>query len=202
MADTPGLAWGIARFGTGRLIVSSSAQVEALTHLPPEALRLETDNIERLHKLGLHKVGQFIKIPRASLRKRFGPHILLRLDMALGKTIEPLEPVYPITPYQERLPCLEPIVTATGIEIALQRLLDTLCHRLRKEQKGLREALFKGFRIDGKVEQVAITTNRPSYHIKHLRKLFEDKLTTIEPALGIELFVLEALRVEDHFPIQ
>jgi protein ImuB len=202
MADTPGLAWGIARFGTGRLIVSSSAQVEALTHLPPEALRLETDNIERLHKLGLHKVGQFIKIPRASLRKRFGPHILLRLDMALGKTIEPIEPVYPITPYQERLPCLEPIVTATGIEIALQRLLDTLCHRLRKEQKGLREALFKGFRIDGKVEQVAITTNRPSYHIKHLRKLFEDKLTTIEPALGIELFVLEALRVEDHFPIQ
>ena len=36
----------------------------------------------------------------------------------------------------------------------------------------------------------------------HLFKLFEIKLSTIEPALGIELFVLEAPKVEDHFPLQ
>jgi protein ImuB len=32
--------------------------------------------------------------------------------------------------------------------------------------------------------------------------LFEIKLPTIEPALGIELFVLEAPKVEDHYPVQ
>ena len=37
---------------------------------------------------------------------------------------------------------------------------------------------------------------------RHLFKLFEIKLSTIEPALGIELFVLEAPKVEDHFPLQ
>ena len=57
-----------------------------------------------------------------------------RLDQALGHEEEVIQPVQPVEPYQERLPCLEPIVTATGIEIALQRLLETLCHRLQKKR--------------------------------------------------------------------
>ena len=108
----------------------------------------------------------------------------------------------PVEPYQERLPCLDPIITVTGIEIALDRLLKILCYRLQQEQKGLRLASFKGHRVDGKVVQVDIGTNRPSHNVSHLFKLFEVKLPTIEPALGIELFVLEAPKVEDHFPLQ
>ena len=122
--------------------------------------------------------------------------------MALGQEIETIQPVQPIEAYQERLPCLEPIVTATGIEIALRQLLETLCLRLLREQMGLRTALFKCFRVDGKVEQVEIGTHRPSYNINHLFKLFENKLQTLEPALGIELFVLEAPKVESHLPLQ
>jgi protein ImuB len=100
------------------------------------------------------------------------------------------------------LPCLEPIVTATGIEIALKQLLKTLCFRLQQDQKGLRTAVFKGYRIDGKIERIEIGTNRPSHHVKHLFKLFEVKLQSIEPALGIELFILEAPKVEDYFSEQ
>jgi protein ImuB len=126
----------------------------------------------------------------------------MRLDMALGQEMETIQAIEPIEPYLERLPCLEPIVTATGIEIALKNLLDILCLRLRKEQKGLRTAIFKGFRVDGKIEQIEISTNRPSYDVDHLFKLFEIKLSTMEPALGIELFILEAPKTEDHFPVQ
>jgi protein ImuB len=97
---------------------------------------------------------------------------------------------------------MEPIVTATGIEIALQQLLQTLCLRLQQEQKGLRSAIFKGFRVDGKIECVEIATSHPSHSVKHFFKLFGIKLSTIEPALGIELFVLEAPKVEDHLPQQ
>ncbi|HMI66587.1 MAG TPA: DNA polymerase Y family protein [Cyclobacteriaceae bacterium] len=202
MADTVGVAWAVARFGKEPLIIADGMHIEALMCLPPEALRLEPDAIGRLHKLGLHHVRQFIKMPRSSLRRRFGLSFLQQVDKALGQEIELLEPVLPVALYQERLPCLEPIVTATGIEIALQRLLNTLCLRLQQEQKGLRTAVFKGYRVDGKVEQVDIVTSRPSHTINHLFKLFEHKLQTIEPALGIELFVLEAPTVEDHFPQQ
>ncbi len=205
MADTVGVAWGVARFGTStssQSVINSEIHFEALMSLPPEALRLELATVDRLHKLGLHQVKQFINMPRASLRRRFGQHFIMRLDMALGQEIEVIEPVQPVVPYQERLPCMDPIVTATGIEIALQQLLGTLCFRLHQEQMGLRTATFKGYRVDGKVEQIEIGTSRPSNHVRHLFKLFENKLQTIEPALGIELFVLEAPKVEDHFPQQ
>lgn len=201
IADTAGLAWGVARF-SGESIIHSERHFDALASLPPEGLRLETETIERLHKLGLHKASQFIRMPRPSLRKRFGPNILLQIDKALGQEIETIEPVIPIEPYQERLPCMEPIVTATGIEIALKELLNMLCLRLQQEQKGLRQAVLKCYRVDGKMVQVSIGTNRPSHHVQHLFKLFELKLQTIEPALGIELFVLEAPKVDDHFSKQ
>ena len=63
-------------------------------------------------------------------------------------------------------------------------------------------AFFKGYRVDGKIEKIEIGTNRPSCNSKHLFKLFENKIGTIEPALGIELFILEAPKVEDHLTVQ
>lgn len=202
MAETPGIAWAVARFGKEPFVIPNGLHIQALLPLPPESLRLELDTVARLHKLGLHQIRQFINMPRSSLRRRFGRHFIMRLDMALGQEIEIIEPVRPVEPYQERLPCLDPIVTAPGIEIALQHLLKALCLRLRQEQKGLRVAVLKGYRVDAKVEQIKIETNRPSHNVNHLFKLFEIKLSTIEPALGIELFILEAPKVEDHFPQQ
>jgi protein ImuB len=202
MADTPTVAWGVARYGKQPLVIPERKHIEAVLPLPPEALRLEQEIIERLHKLGLHRVSQFINMPRTSLRRRFGTLFLSRLDMVIGQEIEMIEPIHPIEPYQERLPSLEPIATAVGIEIALNELLKTLCLRLQKEQKGLRTAVFKCYRIDAKVEEVSIATSRPSHSVDHLFKLFEIKLATIEPALGIELFILEAPKVEEHLPLQ
>ncbi len=202
IADTPGVAWAVARFGRESMVVETGCSREAMLKLPPESLRLESEAVERLHKLGLHQVHQFISLPRSSLRRRFGHHLLMRIDMALGSEVEIVEPVQPVEPYQERLPCLEPIVTAKGIEIALQELLKTLCFRLQQEQKGLRIAVFKGYRVDGKTEKLEIATSQPTHHVSHLFKLFEVRLSMIEPALGIELFVLEATKVEDYLPRQ
>lgn len=202
IADTPGVAWAVARYGKHPLVIAPNRHVEALLPLPPESLRLEQDVVDRLHKLGLHQIRQFIQMPRPTLRRRFGPHFMMRLNMALSQEIETIDPVMPPEPYQERLPCMEPIITATGIEIALRQLLETLCHRLQQEQKGLRAAVFKCYRADGKIETIDIGTHRPSHSGFHLFKLFEIKLTTIEPALGIELFVLEASKVEDHIAEQ
>jgi protein ImuB len=201
IADTIGAAWGMARFGR-TLVVPGGQHLSAILSLPPEALRLESEVVQRLHKLGLHQIAQLINIPRSSLRRRFGQQFIIMLDKTLGEEIETMEPIIPIEPYQERLPCLDPILTATGIAIALRQLLETLCRRLQEEQKGLRKATFKCFRVDGKTESINISTTRPSHNVAHLFKLFEIRISTLEPALGIELFILEAPVVEDHLPQQ
>ena len=227
MADTIGAAWGIARYGgvacyggvarfgdmdrsggmdrSGRPvapIIESGAQTTALLPHPPTALRLDAAILDRLQRLGLYRIGDIAGMPRSALRRRFGPALLLRLDQAFGREPEVIEPVQPVAAYQERLPCLEPIQTAGGIEIALTRLLEMLCGRLQREGKGLRTAIFTGYRVDGKLVQIDIGTNRATHHIQHLFKLFEQKIPTIEPDPGIELFVLEARIVEDVTPKQ
>jgi protein ImuB len=202
IADTIGTAWAVARYGKISPIIEEGGQVNALLHLPPAALRLEIDVLERMHKLGFYQISQFISMPRSTLRRRFGQMLLDRLDQALGVSAEPIEPVCPVEPYQERLPSLEPIVTAQGIKIALRRLLDMLCKRLVKEGKGLRTGVFKGFRLDGQIEKVEICTTSASAHADHLFKLFELKISTMKPDLGIELFLLEAPVVEDAAQVQ
>lgn len=201
MADTIGAAWAVSRFGKDLLVQEGDGK-EALLCLPPNALRIEPAIVERLFKLGLRQIEDFINMPAASLRRRFGESLLKRLDQALGYEAEFVESVTPMEPYQERLPCLEPIASATGIEIAIEELLRVLCGRLKKEGKGLRLASLKCFRVDGEIISVGISTNRPSSNPKHLFQLFEIKVSTIEPALGIELFLLEALKVEDQDPVQ
>jgi protein ImuB len=231
IADTIGCAWAVARFEKGKLIVERGQQSTALLSLPAAALRLDDDTVERLNKLGLRQVKDFIRMPQTALRRRFGSQkvrksgsreegnktfglsdpiaigfpssgLIQRINQALGLEEEIIQPVHPIEPYQERLPCLEPIVTATGIEIALQRLLENLCNRLKQEGKGIRTAVLKCYRIDGKIEEITIGTIRASHHADHLFRLFELKITSIEPALGIELFILHATKVEDHLPLQ
>lgn len=197
IADTIGTAWAISRYGQITPFIEAGRQAEAMLPLPPGALRLDPAILQRLEKLGLYQIQNIINMPRRALRRRFGDLLLKRLDQALGQEIEVIQPIHPIEPYQERLPCLEPIRTATGIEIALKKLLETLCQRFEQESKGLRSAIFKGYRIDGDVQKIQIGTSRPSRNIAHLFKLFEPKIASIYPALGIELFVLEAPIVEE-----
>lgn len=197
IADTIGTAWAVARFGKITPIIDGGMQAQALLNLPPVALRLEPVVLEKLQKLGFGTINSFMQIPRSVLRRRFGEGFLLRLAQALGLEDETIKPLIPPVPYAERLPCLEPVRTAKAIEIAIQKLLEGLCARLQAEGKGVRKATLKCYRIDGKMVQVGISTNRGSHSVSHLFKLFELQVSRIEPALGIELFLLEALKVED-----
>jgi protein ImuB len=196
MADTIGCAWAVARYGN-QMIVEKGAQVETLLPLPITALRLSEETISVLQKLGLRQIKDVISIPHTSLRRRFGTTLLQRLRQAIGEEEEVIVPVYPIEPYNERLPCIEPIKTKEGIEIALQHLLTNLCSRLCKEGKGLRTAIFRAYRMDGGTSGIEISTNQPSQNAEHLFQLFSIKISTIEPKEGIELFLLEATVVEE-----
>jgi protein ImuB len=202
MADTVGTAWAVARFAKVKPIIEPGAQANALLNLPPAALRLEPLILERLHKLGFYTISKFMGLGRSALRRRFGDGFLLRLNQALGNEDEPLQLLCPVEAYTARLPCLEPIRTRVGIEIAINTLLENLCTRLAGEGKGIRTAVLKGYRVDGAIIQAQIGTNRASHNITHLFKLFELKIETLKPKLGIELFTLEAPKVEDVEPEQ
>jgi protein ImuB len=202
IADTAGTAWAVSRYGPAGAIIETGRQAEALMPLPPAALRLEAPVIEKLQKLGLYQIQAFMGMPRSALRRRFGATLLRRLDQALGAEDEQLEIIQPGQPFQERLPCLEPIRSATGIEIALQRLLEVLCTRLEAAGKGLRQCTLHAYRMDGEQQQINIGTNRPTRNAEHIFRLLAQKIDQLEPDLGFELFMLEAPHTEELTPLQ
>jgi len=201
-ADTVGTAWAICRYGRITPVIDPQTQKQALATLPPAALRLDDAVLERMSKLGFYQIGSFIDMPRQVLRRRFGQQLLNRMDQALGAMQENIVPIVPIEPYQERLPCLEPIRTAPAIEIALRTLLQALCAKLAGEGKGIRKAVFKGFRMDGALQSIEIGTNSASCNLEHLFKLFQLKITSLRPDLGFELFILEAPVTEELDAVQ
>lgn len=202
IADTIGAAWAMARYRNKSCIVHRGKHTAALLPLPPACLRLDTITIERLHKLGLHQVKDIMPLPVKSLRRRFGPGIVRRLHQALGSLTEYIEPVIPPEPYQERLPCIDAIRTRRGIEIALEQLLTKLIQRLNTEGKGIRSVVFRCYRVDGKEESITVSTTAATTHIKHLLHLFDLKISSLDPGLGIELFVLDACKTEDATGVQ
>lgn len=201
IADTIGAAWAMARFGTA-LVIPPGQQTQALLPLPSSGLRLNQEVLDKLTKLGLRQIKDVLGMSKASLRRRFGEEIISRINQAIGIEEEHPVAVLPSETYSERLPCIDLIVTATGIKLALERTLDKLCDKLSSKEMGLRIARLLCYRIDGKIEEVKISTNRPSNNFHHLLKLFEPELSHIEPDLGIELFILEAPLVEACSPSQ
>ena len=197
MADTPGAAWAISRYGKPGSIIGPGEQQHVLLPLPPAALRIDGATVQRMEKLGLRSIGSVIAMPRSALRRRFGPLLLQQLDRAMGVEREVLLPIQPAVPYTERLLCLEPIRTAEGITIAIQQLLTALCKQLESAGLGMRKCVLTCYRIDGNVQQIEIGTVRPTRRAIHLQQLFALKIVTLTPALGFELFVMTAVATEE-----
>lgn len=202
IADTIGAAWAMARYGLSPCIVPAGGQRQALQGLPPAALRLDSEVLVRLKKLGLHKIERFMDMPRSALRRRFGPLPGLKLEQAFGEVHEGIEAIRPVESYQQRLASLEPIAHATGIQLALEQLTDKLCQRFESEGMGLRYAVLRAFRVDGEIQQIEIGTSYPSRNARHICKLFEHKIGQFRPELGFEMFVLEATEVENVVDVQ
>jgi protein ImuB len=201
MADTIGAAWAAARFGNSN-IIDAGDEVNALMPLPPEALRIDADTASRLHKLGLNRIKDVLGIPRTALRRRFGKQLVVRLQEVFGNAPEKFEPVQQVAEFCERLPCMYAIMRLEGIQIALERTMQGLCVRLREAGKGIRAVCFTCYRTDHTTTQVSIATNTPTTNVQHLLKLFAHKLGELAPEPGIELFVLEATKTEDHSSTQ
>lgn len=202
VADTIGAAWAVSRYGRVSPIVPPGKLLDALLGLPPMALRINLVASQKLMKLGLTTIGSFVSMPRSVIRRRIGEEAVSRIEQVLGQKQELFVPLSEPVGYSERLASMEPIRTKKGIEIAIESLLILICKKLANDGMGVRHAILKCFRVDGKELSVKIGTSKASVNVPHLFKLFELKVDTIEPRLGIELFILEAVQVAELDMVQ
>ena len=201
LADTPGAAWAAARFAAGMedqpwVIIPPGDVHAALMPLPVAALRFTPETVAGLEALGLRRVGDVAKLPRAALAARFRDTVAARLDAALGRRPEPLSPLPPVTPHFARLGFAEPVGRTEDIARALDRLLAQLCAGLERAGEGARRLTLTLFEPDGGTRRLAAGTSRASRDAAHLARLFAERLDGIEAEFGIEAMTLAAPAAE------
>ena len=223
LADTPGAAWATARF-TDRFassaretacIVPPGKQQNALAALPIAALRLPTETVAGLDRLGLRCIGDLTALPRTGLARRFGKTVTRRLDQALGHIAEPLSPRPPTPSWRVCLNPVEPLGEPAAVSATVQRLTEVLCKRLTIANRGVRRLELALYRVSGghaigtgRVDTVTAGTNRASRDAGHLLRLIGEQLDRLpEPQpesfgadnQAIEFVTLTAT-VTEHLP--
>jgi protein ImuB len=197
LADTWGAAHALARFGRQDvLVIEPGKSGEALRRLPVEALRLSADMLPDLHMLGLDTIGELAAKPRLPLAKAFSKTLFRRIDQAMGRLDEPIEPVDSPELIQVQRIFAEPIGAPETIEKYTRRLIGQMCERLEEHGLGVRRIDLHFTRTDNKVETIFVATAKPVREPKRLSKLMCDKIETVDPGWGIDKMVMTAAFVE------
>lgn len=197
IADTPGAAHAVSRFAGGAIvIVPSGGSVQAIAPLPVEALRLERQALVAAKRFGIERVADLLPMPRGPLARRLGQNAIMRLDQAIGRVAEPIEPtVVEEIPVSERR-LQEPVVTPEAVSLVITDLVGDLVEVLRGRGVGARALDLALLRVDGTEQHVCVGTAKATREPKHLARLLLLKLETIDPGLGIELGRLAAVRTD------
>jgi len=203
LADTPGAAHAVARHGGGRVaVVVPGGHADALWPMPLGALRIAGPALDGLHRLGVERVGQLATLPRGPLARRFGGHVLLRLDQALGRVAELIQPVLPPETVHVRRAFLEPISTAEAFSATILVLVEAACAALERRGLGARRLDLVFERVDGDVQVVRVGTARPARDVGHLARLLGERIETVNPGFGVEAMRLVLPLVEPLGPVQ
>jgi protein ImuB len=197
IADSWGAAHAFARFGGKAITVVPPGETAAhLAALPIAALRLPPDIVSRLRVLGFDRIGEIAAQPRAPLTMRFGPELGRRLDHAMGRLAEPIDPVRSPDLIEVRQGFGEPIAAAETIARYIAKLVDQLSALLEAKGMGAKRVDLLFHRVDSCLQAVRVGTALPVRDVKRLTRLLCDKIETVSPGFGIEMMILTATVAE------
>ncbi|NOE26691.1 DNA polymerase Y family protein [Ruegeria sp. HKCCD6157] len=191
-----GAAPQVMALGGGARIAAPGQAYGALSPLPIAALRLDDQTVAQLNRLGLRRIGDLLGQPRASLARRFGRGLVLRLDQAMGSAPEPVSPARPPHHFAVRMTLPNPIGLVEDVMAAVDRILPTLCTKLEEKGRGARTLRLEAHRADQAAEIIEIGLARPTYDKNRIRPLLEMKVDKIDAGYGIDLLRLEAIQTE------
>ncbi len=202
IAPTAGAAWALVR-AKGRGHIPETANSEtldtALRPLPVASLRLPPETVAALRRVGLRTIGDLIDRPRQPIAARFGPDVLRRLDQARGLIDEAIAPRQPVPPAVIAETLAEPILTASAVDAATRALAPRLTALLEERGQGATAVELAIFRVDGRVQRLALRFAEPTRDPKQIADLLALRLDhlddPLDPGFGYDAMRLAATGV-------
>jgi len=202
LADTPGAAWAMARYGQAR-IIAEGGHGEAVLPLSLSGLRLPPAMVASLGRVGLKTIGCIAGLPRAPLAARFGARLMQRLDQALGREAEAVSPIMPVAELSTERRFAEPLTHQEEISHVIAALASGIIEPLERRGLGLRRCRLRLFRVDGHVSQLGVQTARPLRDAGLIRRLFAERIAGLHDELDAGFgFDLVRLEIVDADPFE
>jgi protein ImuB len=183
LADTVGAAWALAHYGsleTGSILILPGEVSALLSTLPAAALRLSSETLDGLKKIGIARIGQLMALPSSSLSARFGTEVSLRLDQAFGRLPEPLVPDRPLPPIACNRSFEYPVESVQVLHQVFSELFHEVSKELRRRCRGVRKLLCRLELTDAEPVSVELELLRPSADEERLLGMVHIKLEQIK----------------------
>ncbi len=195
IADTVSAAWGFARWSEvpATFVVLPPEDAAVSDRLPVEALRLPPRPTEQLQRLGIRRIGQLNRLPRASLAARFGDALLERLDKLSGAIVEPIVAHHAREPLSVRWCFEHPTTHHEAIEHVLGELLAQLSGRLREQGQAVLRLTCQLVCRNRRPLSIDISLFRPTIAPQHLLALAKLQLALVTLPDTVEELRVRAL---------
>jgi protein ImuB len=114
-----------------------------LAGLPITCTAWDTERLQTLHALGVTRMGELLRLPRAGLARRLGAAVVRDLDIALGRQFAPRRTFVPRARFRARCDFEEEIENVAYLEKALEPLIACCAQFLRERQAGVQALRLK-----------------------------------------------------------
>lgn len=175
----------------GRVIVLPSEEVErtAAARVPLARLEIAPKLLAAMARLGVTSLGQLVALPGGGLLERFGAEAHRLHQLAAGARWDPIAPVAPPQPLEERVLLDDEEHHVEGLVFVIKGALDRLLHRMAARHRAL-TALHLELRLRHRVHQVETRVDclkpaAPTLDARSLLRLVHLRLEHLPPAAGV-----------------
>jgi protein ImuB len=189
-APTTLAALWLARSGKESRIEDPGALAGALAALPIACTAWDPERLQTLRSMGVTRMGELLRLPRAGVARRLSPAAVLDLDIALARQTAPRRAFVARERFRERGDFETEIETVVYLQKAIEPFVDHCAQFLRERQAGvqalelrLRHRVLPVTRV--RVGLASITSDR-----RRLADVLDERLGRLElpaPVRGMEL---------------
>jgi protein ImuB len=179
-----------ARAGDHEVGESATLLAGRLAKLPIACTGWDGERLQRLRSLGITRLGEVLRLPRAGLARRLGSGAVLDLDIALGKQAGPRRAFVPRERFRQRRDFETEIDNVAYLEKALEPLIEACARFLRRRQAGLQRLELRLRHRQSPPTRVRLGFASVTSEQRRLTDVLTQQLSRLElnaPVLALEL---------------
>ena len=161
-----------------------------LSEVPITCTAWDEETLQTLRAMGVAKVGELLRLPRAGLARRFGPAVVQALDIAVGSQPAPRRAFVPKERFKACSDFETEIEHAAYLRCALEPLIERCAQFLRERQAGVQRLRLRLRHRAGPATEVSLGLASITSEQRRLLDVAVQKLTRLElkaPVRGMEL---------------